>query len=498
MTNKKSSMGIIAKQSFYNSISIAFAFLIGALNTVYLYPTYMGSEFQGLIVALLAFSNLVQPFISFGVQHALIKFYSACETKQDRDALLNFSMLLPLLLFILLLPFLFFFKEDIIDIISAKNSNIGRYAFLIIAIAFSTAYFEIFYNWLRVQLKSVFGNFLKEFYPRALILVLLSAYALGFLDLDGFVWALIGGYYLRLLIVMAYSFRVYTPKFELRLPVQYKSILKYSLLIFMSGAAASLILDIDKSMISNVLTVENVAYYSVAVFIASVIEFPGRAMFQIISPMVAKALNENDKERLTSLLKKSANNLLLGAGLLFLLINLNLVDFYQWVNLDGYDKALDVVFIVSLGKLSTMSMGCLNNIITNSKYYTYVFWFSIVSAVLAVVLNLYFINEMGIIGAAYATLIVIVLINIAKILLIQFTFKINPFSNKTFIALGIILLLYILIPLIALDLSPFLSLVIRSLVIVILFLTFSRVFKLTGELQNVINKFNFLNKKETF
>ena len=109
MTNKKSSMGIIAKQSFYNSISIAFAFLIGALNTVYLYPTYMGSEFQGLIVALLAFSNLLQPFISFGVQHALIKFYSACETKQDRDALLNFSMLLPLLLFILLLPFLFFF-----------------------------------------------------------------------------------------------------------------------------------------------------------------------------------------------------------------------------------------------------------------------------------------------------------------------------------------------------------------------------------------------------
>jgi O-antigen/teichoic acid export membrane protein len=455
----------------------------------------MGSEFQGLIVALLAFSNLVQPFISFGVQHALIKFYSACEAKQDRDALLNFSMLLPLLLFILLLPFLFVFKEDIIDIISLKNSYIGRYAFLIIAVAFSTAYFEVFYNWLRVQLKSVFGNFLKEFYPRALIFVLLLAYALDFIDLDGFVWVLIGGYYLRLLIVMVYSFRVYTPKFELRLPVQYKSILKYSLLIFMSGAAASLILDIDKSMISNLLTVENVAYYSVAVFIASVIELPGRAMFQIISPMVAKALNEKDKERLTSLLKKSANNLLLGAGLLFLLINLNLVDFYHWVNLEGYDKALDVVFIVSLGKLFTMSMGCLNNIITNSKYYTYVFWFSIVSAVLAVVLNLYFINELGIIGAAYATLIVITLINVAKISLIQFIFKINPFSKKTFFALGIILLLYILIPLISLDFSPFLSLVIRSLVIVIAFLILSRVFKLTGDLQNVINKFNFLNKK---
>ena len=34
-------MGIIAKQSFYNSVSIALAFLIGAFNTVYLYPTHM-------------------------------------------------------------------------------------------------------------------------------------------------------------------------------------------------------------------------------------------------------------------------------------------------------------------------------------------------------------------------------------------------------------------------------------------------------------------------
>ena len=141
-----------------------------------------------------------------------------------------------------------------------------------------------------------------------------------------------------------------------------------SFLIFLSGTAASLILDIDKSMISNILTVENVAYYSVAIFIAAVIEFPGRAMFQIISPLVAKALNDDDTPRLIMLLKKSANNLLLLSGLLFLLINLNLNDFYDWVNLGDYTVALEVVFIVSLGKLFTMSLGCLNNIIDRSPH----------------------------------------------------------------------------------------------------------------------------------
>ena len=481
-------MGIIAKQSFYNSISIGLAFLIGAVNTVFLYPTYMGSEFQGLIVALLALSNLVQPFISFGVQHSLIKFYSTCKTKEEQDRLLSLSITLPVVIFFLIMIISLFFKTEIIAFIANKNSAIGKYSFLIIAIAFSTAMFEIFYNWLRIQLHSVFGNFLKEFYPRALIFVLLILYSSKLLDLDSFIVALIIGYYLRLFLVLVYALINYTPKFSFKFPDQIKNVFRYSLLIFMSGTAASLILDIDKSMISNVLTVENVAYYSVAVFIASVIEFPGRAMFQILSPLVAKALNDNDNNQLLFLLKKSANNLLLSSGLLFLLINLNLIDFYNWVNLQGYTKAIDVVLIISFGKLFSMSMGCLNNIITNSKYYHYVFWFSIVSAILAVLLNIFFIKLYGIIGAAYATLIVIVLINLMKILLVQLTFNINPFGKKTILTLLVIFAVYLIFSYINFDFSPFISIVFRSLLIGVIFAAISYILKLTSDFQSFFIK----------
>ena len=489
-------MGIIAKQSFYNSVSIALAFLIGAFNTVYLYPTHMGSALQGLVVALLALSNLVQPFISFGVQHAVIKFYSSCETKEEKDKLLSFSLFLPLLVFTILLIITFFFHHQITDFIATENEEIGKYAYLILAVAFSTSLFEVFYNWLRVQLYSVFGNFLKEFFPRAMIFTLLLIYAFGGLDLDGFIMALILGYYLRLLLVVVYSLIKYTPKFSFALPHHFKSILRYSLLIFMSGTAASLILDIDKSMISNILTVENVAYYSVAIFIAAVIEFPGRAMFQIISPLVAKALNDGDSPTLLKLLKKSANNLLLISGLLFLLINLNLNDFYAWVNLGDYSVALEVVLIVSLGKLFTMSLGCLNNIITNSKYYAYVFWFSTTSAVLAVALNLYLIQWYGIIGAAYATLMVIVLINFLKILLVQLRFKINPYSKKTFLTLGIVLILYFTISEVSFEFDPFVSLVLRSILITAAFSILAYLLKLTVDLQQFLSKILPFLKKD--
>ena len=489
-------MGIIAKQSFYNSISIALAFIIGALNTVYLYPTHMGSSLQGLVVALLALSNLVQPFVSFGVQHAVIKFYSSCESKAEKDKLLSFSLFLPILVFAIILLITYLFHEQITCFISLENEEIGKYAYLIIAVAFSTALFEVFYNWLRIQLFSVFGNFLKEFFPRALIFTLLLVYSFGGLDLDGFIMALIIGYYFRLIMVVVYSLIKYTPKFSLTLPSHFKSILRYSLLIFMSGTAASLILDIDKSMISNILTIENVAYYSVAVFIATVIEFPGRAMFQIVSPLVAKAINEKDFVTLSSLLRKSANNLLLVSGLLFLLINLNLDDFYEWVNLSDYTAALEVVLIVSVGKLFTMSMGCLNNIIINSKYYYYVFWFSTLSAIMAVILNLYLIQWYGIIGAAYATLFVMLFINLQKILLVQYSFKINPYGIESLRTIVIVVLLYFLVSAITIDYDPFNAMVFRSILIVVAFAFLAYLLRLTSDIQQFLAKIVFpLTKK---
>ncbi len=54
--------------------------------------------------------------------------------------------------------------------------------YLIFLIAVATAYFEIFYNWSRVQKQTVIGNFLKEVYQRLLISVLLVLYLWGWLD----------------------------------------------------------------------------------------------------------------------------------------------------------------------------------------------------------------------------------------------------------------------------------------------------------------------------
>ena len=483
-------MGIVVRQSFLNLISIGIAFLIGAVNTLYLYPTFLGSKFQGLVIALLAISNLVQPFISFGTQHAVIRYYSKYTKKTDRDGLLTISILIPLIIVLLFIPVFIGYYDEIRQYLFQSDQSLSRYAYVILFIAVSTSFFEVFYSWLRVKLKSVFGNFLKELYPRLLIALLLISYSIGLLNFERFILYLIYGYYLRLLIVIIYSFYINKPKLNLNFKKDFYEIFKYCLLIFLSGAASSIILDIDKSMLSSILTVENVAYYSVAVFIAAVIEIPGRAMFQILSPVVANAINKNQKKKLEDLLKKSSTNLVLVASLFFLLINLNIDDFYEMLNQDGYSIGIPIVIIVSFGKLYSMSIGCINNIISNSKYYYYTFWFSLFSSVLAVVLNIYLIIEFGIIGAAYATLIVLAIMNTLKIYLVKAKFKIHPYSKDTIKIIILSVLTFFVFSNLSLGFQPLINIIVKSSLILVLYTLSAYIFKLSNDVNIFIDKFN--------
>tara|TARA_B100001250_G_scaffold130818_2_gene111661 strand:- start:1643 stop:3103 length:1461 start_codon:yes stop_codon:yes gene_type:complete len=483
-------MSIVVKQSFFNLITIGFAFVIGAFNTLYLYPTFLGSKLQGLVIALLAISNIVQPFLSFGTQHAVIRFYSRYKSKQEKDAVLTLSLIIPFIITAIVTPLFYFYYDQIKVLLFQTENAFSQYAYVILFIAVSTSFFEIFYSWVRVKLKSVFGNFLKELYPRLLVTFLLITYTFDYIDFENFILYLIYGYYLRLLIVMIYSFIINKPKISFYFKSDFKEILRYSFLILLSGAASSIILDIDKSMLSSILTVENVAYYSVAIFIAAVIEIPGRAMFQILSPIVAEVINKNNKKKLKYLLKKSSTNLVLVSSLFFLIINLNLNDFYEMLNQEGYSKGIPIVIVVSFAKLYSMSIGCINNIISNSKYYYYIFWFSIISSVLAVMLNLYLIQDYGIIGAAYATFIVILIMNTLKLYLVNLKFKIHPYSYDTLKIIILSTFIYVIFYNLKLSFDPVISIAIKSSLILILYTLAAYIFKLSDDVNIFIDKFN--------
>ena len=480
-------MGIVFKQTSWNIVTITVAILIGGINTLYFYPEFLREQYYGLVVFLLATSNLLQPLMSFGAQHTIIKFFSSFKNVKEKDEFLSSIIFLPLF-FILPVCFLVVQFHDLIaEFLSVKNPIIKSYVWVIFLVSFATSYFEVFYAWSRVQFKSIFGNILKEIYPRIAVFILLFLVSIDILTKENFVWWLTGLYYIRLIIIIIYSLFLYTPKFSVKIPNNFKEILSYSIYILLAGSAASFLIDIDKYMIPQKQAISQTAYYAVAVFIATVVEIPGRAMFQIINPLVAKALNEENFIELKNLYKQSSENLLIVCGLFFLLINLNIDSFYMLLNNQEYSNASLVVLIISSAKLIQMSFGCGPAILATSKFYKITLPFSIAMAVSVYFLNDYLIDLYGINGAAISTFIVLLIFTVLKIIYIRYKVKLQPFNFNSIKIFTSILLIYFFNSYINLELSPLIEIIIRSIIILITYVLVIYFFGVSKKMKDLLN-----------
>jgi len=421
-------MGIVLNQSFKNTITTYLGFGIGAINTLFLYTNFLSDEYYGLVAFLLSAANIMMPFMAFGVHNAIVKFYSTFKSKNSINSFLTLMLFLPLL-FIIPTAFIGYFAYDtLVDWLSRENPIVENYVWHIFILAVAMAYFEIFFAWTKVQMQTVFGNLMKEIFHRVCIMLLLIAVFFDWLTVDNFIVALVGVYVLRMVIMKLYAYSVRFPKLKFQKVENRFSILKYSGLMIIAGSVAMLILDIDKFMIGVMLPdIEQVAYYSVAIFIATVIAVPQRAMHQIMLPLTAKYLNERDKIALEDLYKRSSITLLVVSGFIFLLIILNINQLYQILP-EKFTGGLFVVLIVSLAKLYDNSLGNNNAILFNSDYYRMVLFFGVLLALMAIVLNAVFIPIYGIEGSAFATFLAVFIYNTIKIIFVKRKFNMLPFT----------------------------------------------------------------------
>ena len=155
-------------------------------------------------------------------------------------------------------------------------------------VAVFMGYFEIFYAWLRAHMKSVFGSFVKEVFVRILISVLLYGVYYQYITPLEFIYSLVFVYGISLLLIVFYANKVKRIVLHFKVPKQSKAIWTYTIFIILSASIANMLLDIDKYMIKHYMDIDNIAFYSVAIFIAMVISIPSRAMHQITYPITEK------------------------------------------------------------------------------------------------------------------------------------------------------------------------------------------------------------------
>lgn len=466
-------MGIVIKQSFNNLITTYLGFAIGALNTLFLYTNFMSEQYYGLVSFIVSTAMILMPFMAFGVQNTLVKFYSAYEGK-EQSVFLNWMLLLPLLVAIPGALICFFFYEQIALFLSIKNEIVYNYVWYIFIIAVSSSYFEVFFAWAKVQFKTIFGNFMKEVFHRLGITLLLVLLAFHLITIDTFLIALVFVYVARMLVMSIYAYNLKQPKFirhtirsirtPSKRPQNFMAIIKYTTLIIIAGSVASLLLDLDKVMLGLYEEIENVAFYSVAIYIATVIAVPARAMHQITYPMVAKMLNEKQYDEMRKLYHKSSLTLFVIASLLFLLIICNLESLYDMV-IKSYSAGFYVVLFIGAAKLLDNCLGINNAILYNSDYYRIILVLGVLLVIVAIILNTVFIPLFGINGAAIATFVASVLYTVFKIIIVYKKFGMQPFTKASLKTLILLVVFFAAFYFWDFSFHPFVNIILKSIVL---------------------------------
>ena len=481
-------MGIVLKQSLQNTAITYIGFGIGAINTLFLYTNFLSTANYGLVNVIISIAVLLTPLMAFGVPNTMIKYYSSFKQAKETNGFLTLMLILPLVLMFPIAGVCYFFYELIGDFLAIKNPIVKGYVWYIYIIGLAMAYFEIFYSWSRVQMKSVFGNFMKEVFMRLGVMILLVLVYAEILSVPAFLKALVSLYLLRTLIMKVYAYSTRPPKLNFKFPKNSGSILRYTTLIILGGSIAVVLLEVDKFMLNQYVTIENVAYYSVAGFIAIVIGVPARAMHQITYPLTAELMNANDKEELKKLYQKSSLTLGVIAGLLFLLIILNLKDLYTLLP-EGYNGGFYIVFLLGIAKVYDSFLGNTNAILYNSEYYRAVLFMGLFLAVCTVLFNLWFIPMYGLDGAAIATLIAIALYNTAKLGYVRAKFKIQPFTRDTLKILGVLFLLGMVMYSISFSFHPILNIALKSMLISAVYVFILYRFNISEDVNGLIRKY---------
>jgi O-antigen/teichoic acid export membrane protein len=457
-------MGIVAKQSFLNSINAYLGVAIGAFNTLILFPRVFADDpsFMGEVNTLLAMATIFSTFSHLGIPVSLVTYFPRFNALQQKQ-FFSLALVLNLASSIVLLlgAFAYYYWGDA----DGQRLAMG------LLITLGMGLFEVFASLSQHYRLVVFPQFLKNVYRRIIIVV---ALAWTYFQVDGgeqFYYIMGWGYALQLLVVIGYVLPK-IPVLNLRFDaLDIKDILSYGLFIMLASGSILLVNNLDVLMISHLLGNASVAFYRIAFFIGSVVAVPVNSILVSLRPFIAKAWAEDNHIEIQKLYSKSAQVQLLVTSALFMMIWIN-VDLALMLLPPKYQDpgAEYVVFFIGLTQVLAGATGANGLILTISNKQRYNFYSGIFLIIFTIVSNWIIIPHYGISGAAAASMVAIGSFNLIKYYLVKHFYGFSPFSPVFYRSLSFFLIAALLIAILKfLDLGVFWELGVGNLLFLIIY-----------------------------
>ncbi|MFI2741977.1 lipopolysaccharide biosynthesis protein [Zhouia sp. PK063] len=426
------------KQAFWFTAINYLGIVIGLVSTVFVYP--YDKEFLGIVKYVDAATQIMFPIMVFGGAQALIHFHPQLSEKNQKR-LFKYGMVTILAIAMLILIVLIVGNI----FISSERYN---YLFFAFPMAIALAFVELFKRQATNLQKLAVPTFFERIIPKIALPTIFILLLSGVLGVVSGLIIFVLAYFLLLLLLGFYLFKIYKVDFNLDFKPLFDSISKkeyygYSFFSFIGSLGSFLAFRIDALMIPNFLSFEDNGTYNIGLNLASAIAVPATGMFAIYAPLISKFIKTDDMQALGKKYIEIATVLLLIGALFYSSVILGIDDFFHLM--PTYEKlagSIPVIMILGVNVVINMATGFNNEIISYSKYFKFNIISVAVLAVLNILLNLYFLinTNLGMLGVAYASLIAMIIFNGFKLIFIYQKFHLVPFDRNYFKLLCIVLL----------------------------------------------------------
>ena len=424
-------MSVIAKQSGIATIALGIGLVIGAANTMFVLPrAFEGNEaVWGLLRIMASWGMICSSIATLGTPIAIIRFLSRYP-EAERGKHLKLILLIAGVGICLCLLIISIWGPSWIGSMSASNTdllteNIGGF----IVIIATMSLMSICRALLTLKFKTGMILWVDEIWQKGSYLILGSALLLGFLPLDQFVPAYLLSWFISLVLLAVPVFSNLPRHNDSVDWGEVRPLLNFSLFSVLAGGASTIANQLDYVMIGMYLGLDEVPVYTMRYFIGTVVAMPMRAMSGIISGIVATKIHSSTNQDLQRLSQNSARvNFLLMASIMAGI----------WAGFEPFQmlipakfRGLDMVFLcIGLSKLIWGLNTSNNSHLRYSEHYRLILPVNLGLVIFTIGTNYLFlvILDMGIAGAALATLGTVVWNSAWRLAIIWRKFQIHPFS----------------------------------------------------------------------
>lgn len=452
-------MGVIARQSIKGALANYVGIAIGFVTTFFVVTDCLTREELGLtrvlVDAALLFSGLAQ----LGTNASIIRYYPYFKDPNQRDhGFFGWTLLLPFFGFSLFALLFLLFKQPIIDLYSKESPMVVDYFYLILPLTFFALYLTVFETNCNVLMRITVPKAVRECGIRLLNLIAYLLYGHDLISFDLFVILFCSSYALAALVDFLYLLSLGRISFKIDRHFISRPMLKQIVLytLFMTATILAGNIPLINSLFLGAKTGLTLAgVYTIASYIANIVEVPYRSLGAISQPMISQAVNDNNWREVNRLGQQVSLHQLLVACLIF---------FFIWINLDAlftliphgdeYRGGMGVVFFLGLAKIVNSSFSIGTNILNFSTRYPVSLIFILVLTVSAIVFNNELIPLWGVNGSACATLFSYLIYFLLLLSYLNIRLKVNILSTPQIKVLAFIVVLFVINALWGWGISP--------------------------------------------